>query len=559
MAQIDPRYITAWAERLLSTRRNYEWAWTDINDYILPNKTGIDELTRGRKKTTMLFDSTATRSLRRLGAMMHGSLTSSSLSWFKLRMRDGKLNRVKRVRVWLEEAGDLMLQEFGNSNFSGEAQEIYTDLIGFATAALFSEERPLVSPGVFPGVNFTAIPVGTFCVDEGPDGRVDTFFRWLRLTPWNVQRMFPSANLPDDLKKQAEDKKDELQDVIHAIVPSSSIPGYVPDSKTAWPFVSCYVLKKDAVLLKLGGYHEFPVQVPRWSKMSGEVYGRGPSHEALPDIKTLNKAIELSLKAFGKTIDPPLKAKHDGIVGGEVRLTAGGITYVTEMDNLVPLELGTKWDVVKFKVEDLREAIERSYLTDHIQLKDSPQMTAEEVRARQEQMIRLLGPTLGRMESEFLNPLIQRVFNMMYRGDAIPEAPPEVLESVQAGTGEIDVEYTGPLARGQRINEVHAIERTFQLAANISPVVPGILDNLNADEAIQIVAEILGAPEAIIRGGDEVESIRQDRADAQAEQAESEQARIDAGTAKDLKAATPEGVGEDESSQVMRLISGGEA
>jgi hypothetical protein len=556
----DPLFIVQWAERLLTNRKNFEWAWRDIADYILINKTGIDDTTSpGRKRTTKLFDATATRALKRLASMMHGSLTSSSLTWFKLRMRDGQLNRIKRVRLWLEDAGDLMLQEFGNSNFSSEAQEIYTDLIGFGTAALFSEESAVKAPGIFPGMNFISIPVGTFVIDEAPDGKADVLFRWLKMNAWAIQRRFPAATLPEDIKRDADKKKDTQYEIIHGIFPrEGGVSAPSADVKTL-PYASMYICKKNKTILKESGYHEFPVQVPRWSKLSGEVYGRGPSHETLPDIKTLNKAVELSLKAFGKAIDPPMKARHDGIVGGEVRLTAGGITYVTEMDALEALELGSKWDVVKFKIEDLRDSIERSYLTDHIQLKDSPQMTAEEVRTRQEQMIRLLGPTLGRMESEFLNPLIQRTFNVMYRAGVIPKPPAEVLDSIARGAGEIDIEYTGPLSRGQRINEVYAIERIYQLAQPIATVNPGVLDVIDADEAIRVAGEVLGAPERVVRDEKKVAAIREDRAEAQAEADDADKDRLDAGTAKDLKAAEPESDDESEDAQVLRLIQGGKA
>jgi hypothetical protein len=556
---LDPEYIIKWAETLLTTRRNFEWAWRDINDYILPNKTGIDDLTRGRKRTTKLFDGTAPRSLKRLAATMHGSLTSNSMTWFKLRMRDGQLNRIKRVRLWLEESGELQLQEFRNSNFASEAHEIYTDMIGFGTGALFDDEAAMKVPGKFPGLIFRAIPVGTYVADEGPDGKVDVIFRWLRMNAWNIERKFGEASLPDDLKRDSKEKKDGQYEIIHGIFPrEGGVSKMGADAKTL-PYASVYILKKHKTILKESGFHEFPVQVPRWDKLSGEVYGRGPSHETLPDIKTLNKALELSLKAFGKAIDPPMKAKHDGIVGGEVRLTAGGITYVTDMDALEAFDLGSKWDVVKFKTEDLRDNIKRSYLTDHIELKDSPQMTAEEVRTRQEQMIRLLGPTLGRLESEFLNPLIQRTFNLMFRGGAIPKPPEEVMESVARGAGEIDIEYTGPLSRGQRINEVYAIERIYQFAQPLATVNPGVLDVLDADEAIRVAGEVLGAPEKIVRDEKEVAEIREDRAEAQADAEDAERDRLDAGTAKDLNAATPETEEEPEDAQVMRLIQGGKA
>ena len=556
----DAEFILKWNDRLLSTRRLFEWAWRDINDYILVNKTGIDELSAGQKKTTKLFDSTATRALKRLAATMHGSLTSSSMTWFKLRMRDEPLNRIKRVRLWLEDTGDIMLQELNHSNFASEVQEIYTDLIGPATAAMFSEEREMTTPGKFPGIRFQAIPVGTFVIDEGPDGIVDCLFRTIKLTPHSIVRRFVGTTLPDKILDEAKQRKDTLHEIVHAICPREiGKTNGLPDTRYL-PYSSTYVLRNPRAILRDSGFHEFPCQVPRWDKLSGETYGRGPSHEILPDVKTLNKAVELSLKAFGKAIDPPLKAKNDGIVGGEVRLQAGGITYVTDMESLVPMELGSKWDVIKFKVEDLRQAIKEAYLADHIQLKESPAMTAEEVRTRHEQMIRLLGPTLGRLESEFLNPLIQRVFNMMYRGGAIPMPPEEVFSAMANNRGDIDIEYVGPLSRGQRINEVYAMERMVAFIQPVSAVNPGVLDNYDFDEMARISAQILGAPESVIRDEKDVEDIRKDRAEAEAEDKEISRGSVDAKTAKDLKDATPETANqESEEAQVLRLIQGGRA
>jgi hypothetical protein len=232
-----------------------------------------------------------------------------------------------------------------------------------------------------------------------------------------------------------------------------------------------------------------------------------------------------------------MTALHDGIVGGEVRLSAGGITYVTDKDALHPIELGSKWDVVKFKTEDIRSSVEKAFLADHITLKDSPAMTAEEVRTRQEMMIKLLGPTLGRIETEFLNPFIQRVFNMMLRGKAIDPPPSEVQAAMMDARGQIDIEYTGPLAKGQRIQEVYAIERIYQFVTPIAAVNPGVLDVLDHDENLRSAADVLGVPIKGIRDSKTVKAIREDRAEAEAEAVDSAKDATDARAVKDLSAA----------------------
>ena len=146
-------------------------------------------------------------------------------------------------------------------------------------------------------------------------------------------------------------------------------------------------------------------------------------------------------------------------------------------------------------------------------------MTATEVQVRYEMMQRLLGPTLGRFQSEFLNPLIERVFGIMLRDGALGEAP-EILTNQQ-----MDIEYVGPLARSQRMEEGVAIERLYQMAFNIAQVDPSIMDNIDHDAAVRLRATLLGVPKSIMRDPDEIEEQREAQAMAQAQQQQMAQAQ----------------------------------
>jgi len=141
-------------------------------------------------------------------------------------------------------------------------------------------------------------------------------------------------------------------------------------------------------------------------------------------------------------------------------------------------------------------------------------MTAFEVAKRFELLQRLLGPTMGRQETEFLNPLIDRMFGIMLRHGALPK-PPDVL--VQAGA-QIDVQYEGPLAKSQRLAEVEGLERLQALVVNAATLDPSIVDNIDYDEAIHLAADVLGVPPKLLRDPDDVKKMRDQRAQQQAQQ-----------------------------------------
>ena len=177
------------------------------------------------------------------------------------------------------------------------------------------------------------------------------------------------------------------------------------------------------------------------------------------------------------------------------------------------------------KENQLRQAIRQAYYSDQLQLQEGPQMTATEVQVRYELMQRLLGPTLGRFQSEFLNPLIERTFGIMFRAGALmPE--PEIIKG-----SKIDVEYVGPLARSQRMEEAVAIERLYSLAMNVVQIDPSIMDNIDHDEAIRMRAKLLGVPKTVLRGSEEVDEMREQRAEQQAMMQQQQLAQQQAETA----------------------------
>ena len=213
-------------------------------------------------------------------------------------------------------------------------------------------------------------------------------------------------------------------------------------------------------------------------------------------------------------------------------MTPAGITVVRNDGAVKPLQIGSNWQITDMKENQLRTAIRQAFYSDQLQLQEGPQMTATEVQVRYELMQRLLGPTLGRFQTEFLNPLIERVFGIMFRAGALMPAP----EVIQDTT--IDVEYVGPLARSQRMEEAVAIERLYTLAMNIAQVDPAIMDNIDHDNAIRMRAKLLGVPKTVLRGKDQVDEMRAAQAEAQQQAAMAQQAQQEAQVANTQADAT---------------------
>jgi hypothetical protein len=279
-------------------------------------------------------------------------------------------------------------------------------------------------------------------------------------------------------------------------------------------------------LLSRKNFHEFPFAVPRWSKTSGEKYGRGPGMDMLPDIKMVDKMMETTLQGAQKTVNPPLMVSDDGVIG-QVRLTPGGLTVIRPTSE-VPIKAlitDARIDFGLQMIDGVRQRIRSGFYVDQLQLPEqAPQMTATEVSQRTQEKLRLMGPVLGRQHFEFLKPLIDRVFGICVR-KGVFDAPPDRLRGQK-----IAVQYSSLLARAQKAQEGETIMRAMGVVGPLVQAIPSTLDNLNGDKTFKHIMQVYGVPEKIFNKTNEVQDLRQKRQEAQAamakQQAEAHQAEV---------------------------------
>jgi hypothetical protein len=503
VARLDKRYKT-----LQSQRTNWEKHWQELADFMLPRKADITKKrTQGDKRTDLIFDGTAIHAVELLASSLHGMLTSPSTPWFSMRYRSPALQRDDAANEWLELCMDQMYQHFNRSNFQQEIHELYYDLVVFGTGAFYvSAEED--------GLRFACRHVAEICISEDPDGRVDTVYRKFKLSARAIAMQFPKANLPRSVAKDLEDDPYKEHEVIHAVFPRAEAKGKLAKQK---PVASVYYLADKRELLSEGGFDEFPFMCPRFVKDSVSTYGRSPAMTALPDVKMLNKMSETTIKAAQKQIDPPLMVPDDGFMM-PVRTTPGALNFYRSgtRDRLEPLNIGANNPLGLNMEEQRRNAIRQAFYVDQLLLGQGANMTATEVLQRNEEKMRLLGPVLGRLQAELLQPLISRSFALLLRAGLLP-APPEELQGQ-----DIDIEYVSPLAKAQKLTDLQAMLRGFEILLQVSQVAP-VTDYLDGDAMVQYLVETAGLPARVIRGTAEVEEVRRQNAEQAAMQQQMQQ------------------------------------
>jgi len=517
MEQALAKQLVERRNRLASERTLWDEQWQEVNTFIIPRKANINvSRTTGEKVAQEKFSSVAGHAHEILSANLQGTLTSKSFRWFDLespQLPDAAEDRM--LREWLDDVATELWRSFNRSNFHSQSHEMYLDVTATGTACLLLEEKEGPA-NQFNGFVCTSHATGSYFIEEDYEGVVNAICLDINISAVQAFGWFGDA-VSEKIMKDLDDDPNTMHKFIHWVLPREDRNSDKIDSKNK-AYASVFIEIQTNGVVKESGYDEFPYLVPRWSKVSGEKYGRGPGTMALPDIKVLDKATELELSAWAKAIDPPYKAMDDGVVG-DVDLRPNGVTIVRDMNDIQVMESGARWDVNRIKLEEYRSSIRQTFFADQLELPASgPQMTATEVQARFELMNRVLGPTLGRIETEFLNRLIDRAFKIMARKDALPE-PPDGID-----IGAIDVNYVGPLARAQRSSEVQVTQQWLEIVAGIAQLDPQVLDNVNADAITHEMGQWLNVPTKFLLDQKQVDGIRKQRAErAQAEQKAAQQ------------------------------------
>lgn len=498
-------------QSLSSQRGVWESHWQDLADYMLPRRAEFTgERTPGQKRTEKQFDGTPLQAARGLATSLDGMLKSKTTQWFGIKSEDEALGELPEVKAWLDDAERRMNSALYNpkARFLQRSAEVDLDLVVFGTGVMFIGES--VGAG---RLLFRTHHLKDTYIAENSDGDIDTMFRPFQLTARQaIQKFKTFGNLSPEIHKAAASDKDQDTKFkfLHAVLPAEEY-----GERVKQPFVSVWIETKIEHQIALAGFKEFPYIVPRWDTSAEEIYGRSPAMMALPDVQTLNQMGKTILRAGHKAVEPPLLIPHDGLKSA-ARTWPGGNTYFDSSllqktggrPPIWPLESGANLPLGREMQNDVREQVWAAFFRNVLQLPvEGPQMTATEILQRREEFMRIIGPTFGRLETDYTGPLIERSFNVMMRAGGFAPPPQALLGS------DVRFEFQSSVARIGKMVEAAALRKTME---DLAPLTTDgdltMLDNFDRDKIARDVAEANGLPQRWLKSLDEVGQMRQERA-----------------------------------------------
>lgn len=509
-------------------RAPYEGEWRRSSAYCLPahhhlwQTVGSQPLVTGNPAATVQYahDSTARKAVPKFATICHRLATPKSQVWHKLTASNRDLMKQRAVQLYFGELNRALWQARydAKARFAAAQTQHYVAQAVYGTGVKYIAQRRKTPLNPRSGLHYRHVNLRDVYVLLDEEGNVDTVFRDLWLTARQAEQKFPKERLPQRvLNELAKPNPSETEKFhfIHAVMPREDYEPSRMDAKR-YPLASVYVcVSEKCIMDEPSGYSSWPYIVSR--HFPDEVYGIAPAQFAREAIGSANAMKKTLLKQGQKAVDPVLIGFDDGIVNGRVDMRPGaynpGGVDSQGRKLLQTLDVG-RVDIGAELLQAEQRDIEDAFFVKLFQiLVDGPEMTATEVMERTAEKAALLAPTMEQMQSEDLAPNIEREIDVLDALNMLPEMPPELVEAA----GEYEVQYTSPLARSQRAEEVSGFVRIVEMATGAAQATGDTkpLRRINFDRAIPDIADVLSVPPEWLRSDDEVNEIAQDDQQAQ--------------------------------------------
>ena len=509
----------------------------DLQDVVRLIRPGTDDflraLVRGESRHSEIYDDTAPWANEQFAAGLHAYNTSMTERWFGLAVDNADLMVDEEVREWLEDVSDIIFKEFSKPDigFNQAMHEIYLDLGALGTGIVY-QEYDMEDDHIV----FRTFPLASCFIKENNKGRVDVVYRRKTMTVRQIIQEWPDMAANEQLKHKRQNDKLE---VVHAVFPSKDNFGIKHSTKKK--YVSYWFCKqlddgfdKLGGVLSEGGFDEFPYHVPRWTKLAGEIYGRSPGRTALHDVRMLNNMSRTIIQKAEQVVNPSVEIEDDSVIG-DIATGAGSIVWKEPGSApITPINVGARLDIGIEILDRYRQQVLKAFHVDWlVRERKNERQTAFEINDERNEKLTMMAPMLGRLQVELYGPLIKRTYNLLAANNYFPDAPEQMLEG-----GGLEIYYTSPAAKAQQASKAITARQYIEQIGLLSQLNPDAADVVDVDELAINLARWSDVSTKVTRTPQEIQALREARANTQAQQMMAEQGAIEAGAVKDLAQAS---------------------
>ena len=469
----------------------------DAYDYALPQRNSYNQKTKGQQKNKHLFNSTLLYSTRKSANKFVNLMFPAFQNWVQItagpKWNDNKDFKVKLTRE-LQEINEKMFDVIHNrSNFQNAIGEFTLDMM-VSNGVMTVQKGNINEP-----VNYRALPQNEVAIELGADGSDAGKYRKFSLPVALIKPTWKDAKLTKEMQSALKDddsKAFELLECLYIDHESGKIY-YDILTNNANDAASERIVEREL--------RRDPYVVGRLMRAPNEANGRGVVLDALPDAKTANKLVELTLKNATLAVSGVFTVVDDGVINPD-NVQISPLSFIPVARNaghpsgpsIAPLGRSGDFNVGFLQQDRLEDNIRKIMMDNDLPALTGQPRTAAEIIARIRQYADDHGATYGRMARDVVTPIVRDTLDILSYDWGLFEMPKGPDGQPLTIDGEsLSLTVTSPLAQQQNLNEIENLSQSIEISrALFGPEVTAMTFKLQ--EIPAYIARKLGVDEDLI-------------------------------------------------------------
>lgn len=494
--------------------------WQTLAENFYPERADFT-FTRniGNELADNLVDSYPVMVRRDLGNSFSAMLRDGQ--WFEIGINDEPDHSGKE---WLEQKSKRLLQIMyrRSSNFVRTTKEADHDYATFGQPVI-SVERNRKADGLLYRC-WHLRDVAWFDDESGQIGGVAR--RW-KPTQRDLVQYLGKDKVHQKVMEELKEKPFKERECYHITMPADMF-GDEEIQDRGFPFVSIFLDYENDHLMEETGVNNHMYVIPRFQTISGSPYAFSPAAiTGLPNARTIQAMTHTLLEAGERYARPPLVANQK-VIRGDIDLLGDGITWLDPEyderlgDAIRPLYQNQSGFPIGLQLRDgVVDILSSAFYRDKLSLPDvTHEMTAYEVSERMKQFRRENLPLFAPIESEYNGQLCEISFELAMQNGFLG-SPADIPESLR--DRDVKFKFKSPLTEAEEEAKVNQFQQVSQMLAEAAQADPGVMLNVNIDEAFRDAVSGTGAPTKWLRDINEVAMAKEQMSQQMAEQQAAEQ------------------------------------
>jgi hypothetical protein len=524
----------------IARRRDHAWKlkgnWSsivdDVYDFCMPYRRS-EAYAQGDSRTDHLFDNTGIVSTFHGAGQLQQDLFPPGVPFWKLEPGPVTKNVLKATRGIGDNGGppldddaakkakadaDKFDRELDNiSNqvkpffLTGEwdngVSELCLELYVGTGCMLILEGEDRENP-----VRFVTLSIDEVALEAGPYGDVGGLFWKTRMSRRAIKAAFPRGKFDREFEDALEKAPDDEIVLNQDFVAESSLK----QNSRAKGWRMIVTIESDKGPIVTQKYKTRPFIAARYFRVPGETNGRGPSMLALPTIKTVNKVMEITLKAAAIKLLGIWGYRPGGTFNPDTARIAPGQWWPMQATGGIMGPDVTRIDasagdlnIANIVLNELRGQIQGALHDEQLPSKGATPASAAEIVARMARIKQNYVGAFGRMIHEIIPVVIPRVMEILFKRGLITS-------KIALNPLLVAIKVTSPIAQALKADHYRTTIEAMQLVAQLEGP-PAVARRFKVDELIPMMIKDLGVESTYVRTAIELAQYDKDNMAAQQE------------------------------------------